>query len=318
VRGYLLLARELPWQENDCRILDELADAYGHAWSALEGGQRRSWRALLRRDRRLTAAIAIAFFAAMWIPVTQSALAPAEVVPSEPFLVRSPLDGVIDRILVQPNQDVTAGQTLLTLDPTQVQNRLQVALKARDVADAEYRQAQQQALFDDKIRSQLPTLQGRFEERQADVAYAQSLLDRVTVKAERPGIAVFDDPNDWTGRPVTIGQRILTIADPAKAELELRLPVADAITLQPGADVALFLNVAPERRIAAVLRYASYEAGIGPDGALSYLLKARFTEDAPPPRIGLRGTGKLYGARVTLFYFIMRRPLAALRQVLGL
>jgi hypothetical protein len=40
--------------------------------------------------------------------------------------------------------------------------------------------------------------------------------------------------------------------------------------------------------------------------------------DSRPPRIGLKGTAKIYGPRVTLFYYIMRRPLAALRQLVGL
>jgi multidrug efflux pump subunit AcrA (membrane-fusion protein) len=224
---------------------------------------------------------------------------------------------VVERIVVQPNQDVAAGELLLTLDPTQIRNRLDVARKARDVAEAEYRQAAQQAAFDDKSRQQLTILKGRAEQRQADVTYAESLLARIQVKAEQPGIAVFDDPNDWTGRPVRIGERILTIADPAKAEIEVRLPVADAINLEPGAKVALFLNIAPERRIDATLRYASYEATVAPDGALSYRLKATLASTSAPPRIGLKGTAEIYGQKVSLFYYLMRRPLAALRQMTG-
>jgi HlyD family secretion protein/Biotin-lipoyl like len=317
-RAALLLAREQPWQEGDGRLAGELADAYGHAWAALAGAPRRSWRALVTRDRRATAAAALAIFAAMWVPVRQSALAPAEIVPLDPFVVRAPLDGVIDHIVVQPNQQVAPGQLLLTLEPSKVRNRLDVALKARDVAEAEYRQATQQALFDDKSRQQLAILKGRLEQRQADVTYAQSLLARLQVKAEQPGVAVFEDPNDWTGRPVTIGERILTIADPSKAEIEVRLPVADAINLDPGAEIALFLNISPEHLIDARLRYASYEATVGPDGALSYRLKATITDPGAPPRIGLKGTAKIYGRRVSLFYFLMRRPLAVLRQMAGL
>ncbi len=116
---------------------------------------------------------------------------------------------------------------------------------------------------------------------------------------------------------MTIGERILTIADPDRAELEIRLSVPDAITLVPGAPIAFFLNVAPERSNSAVLRYASYEATLSPDGVLSYRLKASFGDGQAPPRIGLKGTAKIYGERVSLFYFLMRRPLAALRQVVG-
>jgi hypothetical protein len=316
--GALLLARDQPWQEGEGRLLVELADIYGHAWAALRGPRRYAWRRLWHRSHRLKAAIALALVGLLFLPVTQSALAPAEVVPLEPAVVRAPLDGVIEQVVVQPNQEVKADQLLLTLDPNTVQNRLEVARKALDVAEAEYRQAAQQSLVDDKSRSQLAALQGRLEQGRAEAAYVASLLDRLSVKADRPGIAVFEDRNDWTGRPVTIGERILTIADPSRAELEIRLSVPDAITLEPGAPVAFFLNVAPERPIHAVLRYASYEATPSPDGVLSYRLKATLAEGETAPRIGLKGTAKIYGHRVSLFYFLMRRPLAAVRQVVGL
>jgi hypothetical protein len=186
------------------------------------------------------------------------------------------------------------------------------------VAEAEYRQAVQQALFDDKSRAQLAVLNGRAEQKRADAQYAQSLLDRIHVTATRSGIAIFDEPNDWIGRPVTIGERLLEIADANQAELEIWLSVADAITLQPGAEVEFFLNVAPDAPLRANLRQASYEATMSPSGLLGYRLKAELASGQTPPRIGLRGTAKIYGSRVTLFYYLMRRPIAAARQMIGL
>jgi hypothetical protein len=56
---------------------------------------------------------------------------------------------------------------------------------------------------------------------------------------------------------------------------------------------------------------------MSPSGVLGYRLKASLADDKAPPRIGLRGTAKLFGDRVTLFYYLMRRPLSAARQFLG-
>ena len=47
-------------------------------------------------------------------------------------------------------------------------------------------------------------------------------------------------------------------------------------------------------------------------------LKATLDDSSRMPRIGLRGTAKIYGEKVTLFYYLARRPLAAARQFLGL
>jgi phosphotransferase system IIA component len=317
--GALLLAREQPWSDGDIHLMSELADGYAHAWLRFRGRHRRSLAAVLfGRGQLVKLVIAAALVGILCLPVTLSALAPAEVVAFQPTIVRAPLEGIVDHFEVQPNEHVEAGQLLLTLDPRAIENKLDVAAKALAVAEAEYRQAAQQAVFDDKSRALMAVLKGRAEEKRADVTYNQSLLDRVKVTATRSGLAIYDDPNAWIGKPVAIGERLVEIADPAQAEIEIWLPVADAITLKTGADVDFFLNIAPDSPLRANLRQASYEATQSPGGLLGYRLKAKLSNAAHPPRIGLKGTAKLFGERVSLFYYLLRRPLAAARQFVGL
>ena len=45
--------------------------------------------------------------------------------------------------------------------------------------------------------------------------------------------------------------------------------------------------------------------------------RRRLSDAAHPPRIGLKGTAKVFGERVSLFYYLLRRPLAAARQFVG-
>jgi hypothetical protein len=319
VLGTLLLAREQPWSDGERHIVSELADGYAHAWAGFLGGRRRSLLSRLWGGQKyIKFAIAAAVIGVMFLPITLSALAPAEVVPFKPTIVRAPLDGVVDHFAVAPNAPVKEGQTLLELDPRAIQNKLEIAGKALAVAEAEYRQAAQEALFDDKSRAKLTVLKARADQRRTDVTYAQSMLDRIHVTASRDGLALFDEPNDWIGRPVTIGERLLEIADPTQGELEIWLPIADAITLKPGAEVEFFLNISPGSPLHAKIRQTSYEATQSPANLLGYRLKATLDDSANMPRIGLRGTAKIYGEKVTLFYYLARRPLAAARQFLGL
>ena len=97
---------------------------------------------------------------------------------------------------------------------------------------------------------------------------------------------------------------------------QIHLPVADAITLDRGAAVKLFLTVRPLSPISGEISETSYQATLSPDGIASYRLRASIpaTEEA---RIGLRGTAKLYGERVALGYYLMRKPLAKLREWSG-
>jgi multidrug resistance efflux pump len=316
--GGLLLVRDEPWTDHDRHLLSYLGDAYAHAWSALQGRRpdRGNW--LFRRKGKLGLLVVAMLAGLAWMPMRQSVLAPAEVIPKQPVVVRAPIDGVVDRFEVLPNQLVTEGQVILSLDPARLQNRLDVARKAYEVGEAEYRQAAQQAVFDPRSKAQLAILQGRMEQSAAEVAYLEGLLLRIEVKAPRNGIVIFDDVNDWIGKPVAIGERILVVADPHETELEIHVAVGDAIAVEEGTDVSLFLNVDPQNPIGGKLSYASYQANPVPDGSLAYRLKADFGDKAAALRIGLKGIAKVYGEQTTLFYYIMRRPLAGLRQRLGL
>lgn len=206
---------------------------------------------------------------------------------------------------------------LLRLDDARLRSELEVAQQALSVSQAEYRQVAQQAVFDSKSKAELVEVQGRMEQHAAQVEYLNGLLDRIEVRAPRPGVAVFDDVNDWIGKPVRTGERILMVADPTDMALEVRLPVADAITLEAGDEARLFLNVDPQNPVSATLTYVGYQAAPGPDGVLTYRLKAAFDHEHRPPRVGLTGTAKLYGERTTLFTHVFRRPISALRQRFG-
>jgi multidrug resistance efflux pump len=250
--------------------------------------------------------------------VPQSALAPAEVVAAQPRVVAAPMDGVIAQVHVDPNQSVESGQKLFSFDATELRSQAAVARRALAIAEAELRRAGQGAFADRQETAKLRVLETKRDLRAAELAQAEERLSRVTVTAERPGVAIFTDPNEWIGRPVRTGERVMQVADPGQTRLRNDLPVADAIQLSPGARVALFLDVAPLERVPASLAQASYEAATTPDDVLAYRVYADFPKAAPPRRPGLKGTAKLYGAEVPLALYLFRRPLSAARQWLGL
>jgi multidrug resistance efflux pump len=318
--GGMWLTRAAAWQAAEITLLDRVADAYAHAWEALAARERKSLRERMRQlvpSRRFQVAAILAALVVMLFPVRESALAPAEVIADEPIVVSAPVDGVIEKFHVKPNQPVKAGQSLFDLDDTTLRNRHEVAQKALMVARAAYLRSAQKAFQEEESKAELALLKARVDEKAAEVRYTGELLDRIQVRAKRDGIAVFDDPNDWIGRPVATGQKVMEIADPTRTELQAWVPVGDAINMEAGAPVRFFLNTDPTRPLSAKLYQAGYEAQPTPDGALAFRVKARFDEAETLPRIGLKGTAKVYGDRVIFIYHILRRPLAAARQFLG-
>jgi multidrug resistance efflux pump len=298
--------------------LVQVGASWAYAWEMLAG--RPTWtqrlpRLLAHRWRW----VVVALLAALALPVRQSALAPAEVVALDAEVVAAPIDGVVRQVAVRPNQSVKAGQLLLLLDDTTLRNRLDVMRKAVAVADAELGATTQKAFDSAQSKGELGTLAGRAQERRAEMAATEAQLARVAVVAPRDGVAVFGDANDWIGRPVSTGERILLLADPRKPGVLIHLPAADAIALEVGSPVRLFLAAMPLSPLDAVVTETSYQALPSPDGVASYRLRAAFRGDAPPDaaRIGLRGTARIDGDRVLLGFYLLRRPLSAMRQWTG-
>lgn len=319
--GGLFLAREEPWSEADILRLDFLAGAYAHAYFHLRG-HTGSWRSRVARwrqaagGRRLALGLGAAALLLMLLPVRQGAVASAEVVAITPLVLSPPVEGVIATIEVSPNERVEAGRLLFTLDDRQIRNRHEVALKALDVARADLARAGAKAFSDPQSKAEVAVLAAVVEQRSAEVGYTAELLERIRVRAPRAGVVLFSDANDWLGRPVAVGERIMTLADESATELLLWLPVREAIALESGAEVRAFLNVDPTRTLRARVRQASYTATPSPEDILAYPVRAGF-EGEGSPRIGLKATAKVYGTRAPLIYDLLRRPIASLRRWTG-
>ncbi len=316
--GWVIFLLDHPLSQAQVHALAQVAQTWGYCWEMLAGKRKPSlgerWRKLGAVQRRL---VWLAAAAVLLVPVRQTALAPAEVIALDAEAIAAPLEGVVKTIHVRPNQRVKAGQALFSLDDTTLRNRLEVAQKSVAVADAELQAATQKAFDSFQSKGELALLGGRANEKRAELAAVRAQLARIDVLAPQDGVAVFGDPDDWLGRPVTTGERIMLLANQAKPGVLVHLPVADAIALEPGARIKLFLTVLPLSPMDAVVSETSYQAVLSPEGVASYRLRAMFDEPQEQARIGLRGTAKIYGGRVLLGYYLLRRPLATLREWSG-
>ena len=318
LQGALLFATDATIPDFAVALANEIGSTYAHALAALAPHPTLRERVIsaLRPTRRRVAAVAALLVVALF-PIRQTVLATAEVVPLEPFLVRAPLNGVIDKFLVRPNQPVDIGTPLFVMDVTALQARNDVARNAYDTALEEYRQSAQAAVTDDKSKLEVAVRRGELEERSVELQYAADQLRRVQVKADRDGVAVFADMNDWQGKAVVVGERILTLADPAVMALSIEFPASKSLDIKPGTPVTLYPNDSPLSSYEARVTQIAYQAERGRDGVLAYRLKAEFIAEQELPRIGSMGTAKLTGARVPLIYYALRRPLTAARQWFG-
>ena len=317
VIGGMLLTRESPWVDRDSLIAERLAGTFGHAWLSLANSANvLSW---LKPGKR-AAAIAASLFAFLSVvPVSLTTLAPAEVGPASPFIVAAPIDGVIDDIPIETNAAVIKGDVLLRFTDTMLRNRLEVAEREVLVAEARLKTTTQMAFSDVRGKHELAIVRAELGLKTAERDYARDLLAKTVLRAERDGVAVFAGKNELIGRPVAVGERLLEIADPAQVEFRIDVPVADAIILREGARVKVFLDSDPLRSSEATVVRSDYLARVNDGVQLSFRVVARLDgTKGTAPRLGARGTAQIYGDKVPLLFYLLRRPFSTIRQWTGL
>lgn len=319
--GGLVLSKQTPWSAKDKALLHHYAQALAVSWWA---HQKCRWRrgvvSYLKR-KWLMRAMVVGLIALMFVPVRLSVLSPAEVVAKHPAIITAPIAGVVKEIAVTPNQRVNSGDLLVLLDEVLLQSEYQVAQRALELAQSQLRTIEQAGFVDARQRSRLAELQTEVRLKTAELDYARLRYEKTTLLAPEAGVVIINDPLQWRGRPVPQGEPILQIADPTQVQLRILVPVADAMVLHSGAEVRMFFDSDPLNAWSGRVLRSTYEPELTPEGFMAYRVTASLENDANQaqswPRIGLRGTAKVYGEPVTLFYYLFRRPITFVRQRLG-
>ncbi|MGL4636688.1 MAG: efflux RND transporter periplasmic adaptor subunit [Beijerinckiaceae bacterium] len=313
--GALLLFPVAPLRSGVIDNLLRLADTAAHAWAAQ---QPVAQRVIAGSRRAIVAGASLLVLAALaLIPVPMTALAPARIVSIEPMVVAAPVDGVIDDIMVRPNDAVSAGQPLLRYAELQLSSKADNADAELAVADAKFKRVSLAALSNIDAKRELAVVEAERDLKRAERDFALDQLKRSRVLAPRAGVALYGDRRDWIGRPVATGERILEIGDPSRVEAQLELPVEDAIAMQIGQRVSVFLDTAPLAPLAAEVTRINHEPRFIEGKGLAFVLQAKLVDDATPP-LGVRGTAHIRGETVPLGLFLLRRPISSFRQWAGL
>jgi multidrug resistance efflux pump len=312
----ILLARILVWPQAEKLIAERLANTYSHAWMAFTPHWVDRRKPQLTRFQKRLAIISLIGIAL--IPVRLSILAPVKVVAARPFVLASPTNGVIERIHVPPNAQVKKGQLIVSMEDMLLRNDAAIASEKLKIAAVRYERATNAAFSDQDATRDIAVTKSEYHLAEAEAAYTQGVLDRAQLRAPQAGIAVYSDRRDWEGHPVSVGEHIVEIADPKKVEFVIELPLRDLIEISHEAEVTVYLDNAPLSAVSAKVARSSYHSSRLADGREAFLLAAKPTDKENNIRIGAHGSARVYGDWVPLIYRILRRPIAATRQGIGL
>ncbi|MCB1136621.1 MAG: HlyD family efflux transporter periplasmic adaptor subunit, partial [Chlamydiia bacterium] len=310
-------AAGIPPQETVKLITQTLAPAFAASCKHLHRG--RQWLSALREKKTALIATSIILVLALFaIRVPLRVVAPCEVVAREPIYITAPIEGIIDQLVVTPGALVKEGDLLYRYNADEALSNLSVATKQVELMQRSVQRAIALGSTDEKALRELSLLRIKLEQEQARLKLAQTVADKSEGRAPVAGIAVIDDPERWRGRPVQIGEKILTVSDPSKTKVRIWLPESDNIALNKDEPLKVYLNVDPSTSYEAQMTYIANGSSLNEHKLPSFISDAEWLSDSPPDRIGLKGTAIAYGDKVSLFYYLLRRPWTSFRNYVGI
>ena len=316
LQGFLITTRNEKFNDNEVELARHLSLTYGHAYNTFLTDF--SIKDFLKKNftGKRSWIIILSIIIILVIPIKITSTAPVEVVPKNPRLITAPFDGVVKNIIVNNNDKIYSGDLLIQIEDTDLKNSFNLAKQSLQVAEKELLRSRQFSFSNNEEKARLAELMAQVDLKKAEVESTSERLKNSKIYADKDGIAIVDQKNNWQGRPVSVGEKIITIANPEKVEFLIWLPVKDSLIIKENTDVKVFLDINPIKPLKGKLKRASYQSSLSPEEVLSYQISASF-EGEEIPRIGLRGTAKIYGSRVTLFYYLFRKPITFVRQLIG-
>ena len=297
-------------------ILERLAQAVGHARLAIKPCEKSRTSAWIRKSIALLSVAALILLACLPVPYTVLAL--VELISRSPQVIVAPIDGVVERLNVLPNDTIETGQPVFEYETSGMLARLEIAKQKYAVAETSLQTARQNSFGRGAGLKGLASAKAELKLARIELTYAQAEFDKSIVRAKADGVAIFNNASNWQGRPVRVGEAVLQIADPGQIEAQINVAVADMAIVKPGAEVRIFLDVDPLTPLKATLEKTSYRAEVTEQGTLAFRTIATLPDrKSLAARIGARGTAQIMGPQTLLGYYLLRRPISALRQWTG-
>jgi len=306
------------FQHNLKMVEAHLVPGYALAWEKLNPSvwYKRIWEYV--NWRTISYALPLLLLFTLLIRVPLRVVAPCEVVPKDSYIVTAPLNGIISRINVKPGQHVNHGDLLYEYDPRVPIQELKVAEKQVLMTKAEVNRVTASSLEEHQQLADLATLNIKLQKAQLDLAFAQNNFKELTGKAPISGVALIDNPDEWQGKPVKLGEKIMLIADPNQTKVRMWIPENDNIQIDKSIPVRVYLNPNPETNYYVKLNFISHEANLTEKHVSSFEAEGDWVGNHEGARLGVKGSAVLYGEKVSLFYYLFRKPLVTLRDFFGI
>ncbi|MCD8351860.1 MAG: HlyD family secretion protein [Planctomycetaceae bacterium] len=305
------------FSDDEVSTLSLLAENYGIAWRAVKS----SFSVPKVRKLVLYGIFAVAIAALMFfVRLPLRIVAPCEVVPVSPFMVATPMDGVISAVVVEPGQTVLQGEMLAVYEGRMVEGELEVSRRQVETVEIELSALQTRALENPNLRGDVLVLEARLGQERAKLALAELRWSNLRITAGSDGMVRMEDPSAWRGRPVAMGERMMWLVQADRNRVRIWLPQNDRVDFAFDKPVSVHLDALGGSSLPARLTRLGTLAQTSPEFGSSFPADAEWAGEVGDAErlLGLSGIAVLYGPEVRLGYWLVRKPLAGVRKWLGI
>lgn len=196
--------------------------------------------------------------------ITATVAATGTINPVSMVDVSSKISGLIKEVKVAENEQVKAGQILLTLDDTRLQAQVSQARSRFTDAAAKYERSKQLSAIGAVADQQLDTARTDYNVARAAYDDAVSQLNDTVIRAPIDGLVI--------GKPIPAGQAVapgisspmvlLTIADMSKMQIQTQVDESDIGKVQVGQKVTFSVDAYPSKTFSGAVFNVSQKATV--------------------------------------------------------
>jgi hypothetical protein len=245
----VLLAKESPQDNSRLTLLSRSTDTFGALLGLLRQAHESLWRrsirstahiwATLRRRRYIPLALALIVFLAC-MPWPYHLPCECVVEPVARRFVSAPFDGILDRTLVRPGDQVKAGDNLALMDGRE----LGMQLVSREALLDQARQRYQAALAKrDASAAQLALME--IQQAEQEVGLLSRRREQLAIRSPIDGIVVSGDLHRVQGAPLTVGQKLFEVAPLDRMIVEASVAEHEVSAVRYNMPVSLSLESHP-------------------------------------------------------------------------
>nr|WP_272907257.1 efflux RND transporter periplasmic adaptor subunit [Pseudohongiella sp. O18] len=210
-----------------------------------------------------------------------------QLTPRQRTILSTEIPGRVEQITVKEGQSFTAGQTLISLDCSIHQARL-------DKAEAQAREASQVSQVNqqlDRLGSisvlEVGVADSRLDAAQAEAALMQAIVDRCVIHAPFAGKVESLPVKQY--QFVAEGQELMTILDDSVLDVEMVVPSRWISQLSQGHEFELYVDETQKSYPARIERFGAAIDAV----SMSIKVFARIDGSFPELRAGMSGTARL-------------------------